>query len=69
MEAPMVRRTDARSLEVRVSFELTRLGPQCLIDAYSRLVPIRREAPRKVKHDRPRPAAMAASRRGGDHGG
>jgi hypothetical protein len=55
-------------LEVQESFETTRLGRRCLIDAYTRLVPIRRKALRKAKPDRP-PAAMAASRRGGDHGG
>ena len=34
----MVRRTD-HPLQVRVSFEATRLGPQHLIEAYARLVP------------------------------
>ena len=38
MEAHMVRRTD-HPLQVRVSFEATRLGPQHLIEAYARLVP------------------------------
>jgi hypothetical protein len=35
----MVRRTDRPRLEVRVSFEATRLGPQHLIEAYARLAP------------------------------
>jgi hypothetical protein len=39
MEAHMVRRAD-RPLQVRVSFEATRLSPQHLIEAYARLVPI-----------------------------
>jgi hypothetical protein len=34
----MVRRTD-HPLQVRVSFEATRLGPQHLIEAYAHLVP------------------------------
>ena len=34
----MVRRTD-HPLQVRVSFEASRLGPQHLIEAYVRLVP------------------------------
>ena len=28
----------------RVSFERTRLGPQCLVEAYARLMPIARKA-------------------------
>jgi hypothetical protein len=39
MEAHMVRRTDRPLLQVRVSFEATRTGPQNLIEAYARLVP------------------------------
>jgi hypothetical protein len=39
----MVRRTD-RPLQVRVSFEATRLSPQHLIEAYAHLVPIVRRA-------------------------
>jgi hypothetical protein len=42
----MVRRTD-RPLQVRVSFEATRLSPQLLIEAYTRLVPtVRRPSQR-----------------------
>jgi hypothetical protein len=40
----MVRRRDRpRRLDLRESFETNRLGPQCLIQAYARLVPIRRQ--------------------------
>ncbi len=38
----MARRRDRPRLEVRASFETNRLGLQCLINAYARLVPIRR---------------------------
>ena len=38
----MVRRKDRPRLMVREAFETTRLGQQCLIDAYARLFPIRR---------------------------
>ena len=31
----------------RVSFERTRLGPQCLVEAYARLMPSAREAVRR----------------------
>jgi hypothetical protein len=54
-------------LEVRESFETTRFSPQCLIDAYTRLVPIRRKTVPRAGHDRPKPTATA-SRRGGEHG-
>jgi len=41
----MIRRTDRPLRNVRVSFEVTRLSPQHLIDAYATLVPpIRRES-------------------------
>jgi len=42
MEEWMVHAKDRPRLELRESFETTRLGPQCLIKAYTRLVPIRR---------------------------
>jgi hypothetical protein len=54
-------------LEVQESFETTRFARQCLIEAYTRLVPIRRKAP-KARHGGLPPAAVAASRRGGEHG-
>jgi hypothetical protein len=63
----MVRRRDPPPLEVQESFETTRLARQCLIEAYTRLVPIRRKAP-KARHGGLPPAAVAASRRGGEHG-
>jgi hypothetical protein len=63
----MARRRDPPPLEVQESFETTRLARQCLIDAYTRLVPIRREA-MKARHRGLPPAAVAASRRGGEHG-
>jgi hypothetical protein len=68
MEALMARRTDHPPLEVQESFETTRLGPQCLVDAYTRLVPIRRQTLRRADHASPRPRGIAASRRGGKHG-
>jgi hypothetical protein len=38
----MVRRRDHPRLMVREAFEATRVGQQCLINAYARLFPIRR---------------------------
>ncbi len=47
MEAHMVRSKDPPLLQVRVSFEATRLSPRHLIDAYDRLMPtVRRMRPR-----------------------
>ena len=50
----MVRRTDRPLLQVRVSFEATRFGPQHLIEAYARLVPLVRRASPRSKRERAR---------------
>ena len=52
----MVRRTDRPLLQVRVSFEATRSGPQHLIEAYARLVPMVRRTSRRPKRSDARPA-------------
>lgn len=65
----MIRRTDRLLLQVRVSFETTRLGPQHLIEAYARLVPmVRRLSPRPKRSEAQPPKAKLASvtARGGD---
>jgi hypothetical protein len=36
-------RTRRPLLDVQVSFEATRLSPKCLIEAYSRVVPVQRK--------------------------
>jgi hypothetical protein len=70
MEAQMVRRTDRLLLQVRVSFEATRFGPQHLIEAYVRLVPMVRRMSLlpKLRSDIQSPKAKVASvtARGGD---
>ena len=68
MEARMVRRTDRLLLQVRVSFEATRFGPQHLIEAYARLVPaVRRTSPRpKRSNAQPPKTKVAMTARGGD---
>ena len=40
-------------LKIRVSFETTRLSAQCLIEAYDRLVPIRRRRIRPPREPEP----------------
>jgi hypothetical protein len=42
----MARSTERPVVVARVSFERTRLGPQCLVEAYARLVPIARKTVR-----------------------
>ena len=57
----MIRRTDRPLLQVRVSFETTRLGPQHLIEAYARLVPtVRRPSRRPKRSDARRATAKMA---------
>ena len=63
----MVRRTDRPLLQVRVSYEATRLGPQHLIEAYALLVPTVRRTSRRSKRDdaQPTTAKMPATAAGG----
>ena len=63
----MAQHRDPPPLEVQESFEITRLARQCLVEAYTRLVPIRRKA-LKARHVALPPAATAADQRGGEHG-
>jgi hypothetical protein len=60
----MIRRVDRPRLEVRESFEPTRLSPQCLVSAYTCLVPIRRASVRKTK-DSPQEQTDGPVRKGG----
>jgi hypothetical protein len=39
----MVRSTQQAVVVARISFESTRLGPQCLAETYARIVPITRK--------------------------
>lgn len=63
----MVQRVDRPRLDVRVSFETTRLSPQCLAKAYARLVPIRQGGVRKAGSSGRNQADMPARRSGGEH--
>jgi hypothetical protein len=65
MEERMIRRQDRPRLEVREAFEPTRLSPQCLISAYTWLVPIRRTSVRKTK-DNHQEQTDVPVRKGGD---
>lgn len=57
----MVRRTDRPLRNVRVSFETTRFGPQLLIDAYERLVPMVRRVRRRVSRAKESRREIAAA--------
>jgi hypothetical protein len=53
-------RTRRPLLDVQVSFEATRLSPKCLIEAYSRVVPVQRK--RVDGGPGPGPGPMATAR-------
>lgn len=60
----MVRAKDRPRLELRESFETTRLGPQCLIKAYTRLLPIRRVKAGDTGQER---TDVLPRKKGGEH--
>ena len=68
----MARRSEPAELEMRVSFEATRIAPQCLAEAYEHLVPIPRRRTRPTEHrgTPPGPPAVVgrADRRRAEHG-
>jgi hypothetical protein len=66
MEERMVRCRDRPRLVVRESFEVTRVGQQCLISAYARLFPIRRESVRPGSESQGH-AGRLVRRGGGEH--
>ena len=63
----MIRGQDRLRLEVRETFEPTRLSPQCLISAYARLVPIRRTSVRTGRCKKQESADMLVRKGGGKH--
>ena len=67
----MVRRADRPLLQVRVSFEATRFGPQHLIEAYAayaRLVTTVRRASQRSKRGGARPAKTKMTTAAGSGG-
>ena len=60
-EASVARRGHTRSttLEVRITFEPSRVSPACVVQAYERVVPITRRPP----HRRALPSRLRAHRR------
>ena len=64
----MVQRVDRPRLDVRVSFETTRLSPQCQIKAVTPRVPIRQGGVRKAGSGGRDQGDTPARRSGGEHG-
>jgi hypothetical protein len=64
----MVRSTQQAVVVARVSFESTRLSPQCLAETYARIVPITREVVRAGARAAPEAAAQPATTRRAEHG-
>lgn len=66
----MARRSTPLELRLQISFEASRIAPQCLADAYERLVPIPRRLIRPIVTAAiPTQApATAPTRRRTDHG-
>jgi hypothetical protein len=67
MEAPMTQQTRRRRLDVQASFETTRFGPTCLIEAYTRVVPVPRTTIGKAVRDSAPPQAAQPPSHGGEH--
>ena len=63
----MTRQTRRRCLDVRESFEATRLSPKFLIEAYARVVPVRRKTLPKVERDGTALETAQVPLRGGEH--
>ena len=64
----MIQQTRRPHLDVQASFETTRFGPTCLIEAYARVVPVARTTIGKTARDSAPPSAAARPpSRGGEH--
>ena len=57
----MTQQTRRPRLDVRVSFETTRFGPKCLIEAYTRVVPLPRTTIGSAARDSAPPSVAARS--------
>lgn len=63
----MIQRRHRSGLTVTESYERTRLGPQYLIAAYDRVVPVQRKPIQKAKRDRPPLRPAQRQFHGGEH--
>ena len=64
----MTRQTRRPLLQVQESFEITRFSPECLIEAYRRVVPARSKAIRRsAEHRRSYTPVHKTQTQGGKH--
>jgi len=63
----MVRSTQQAVVVARISFESTRLGPQCLAETYARIVPITRKVIRAGAALAPEAAIQPAAKGRTEH--
>jgi hypothetical protein len=63
----MVRSTQQAVVVARISFESTRLGPQCLAETYARIVPITRKVIRAGAKAAPEAAIQPAAKGRTEH--
>ena len=64
----MVRSTQEPIVVARISFESTRLSPQCLAETYARIVPITRKVVRAGARAVPGAITRPAAKRRAEHG-
>ncbi len=64
----MVRSTQQAIVVARISFESTRLSPQCLAETYARIVPITRKVIRAGTNAAPEAATQPAAKGRTEHG-
>ena len=64
----MTRQTRRPLLQVQEAFEITRFSPECLIEAYRRVVPIQTKAIRRAaEHRRSQTPVHKTQTQGGKH--
>lgn len=64
----MTRQTRRPLLQVRESFEITRFSPECLIEAYRRVVPAQPKVTRRAaEHSRSHTPVHTTRSQGGKH--
>jgi hypothetical protein len=64
----MVRSTQEPIVVARISFESTRLSPQCLAETYARIVPITRKIIRPGTNAAPEAVTQLAAKGRSEHG-
>jgi hypothetical protein len=64
----MVQSTQKPIVVARISFESTRLSPQCLAETYARIVPITRKVIRAGARAAPEAIPRPAAKRRAEHG-